>query len=59
MSVPEWLDSTEIGSGTRFGKLMLANTVTENGGDPGDQSAQDLIYLLTGNSRASLPAAPR
>lgn len=48
MSVPEWLDSTEIGAGTRFGKLMMANTVTENGGDPGGQSAQDLIYLLTG-----------
>src|SRR6202012_504660 len=58
MSVPEWLDSTEIGSGSRFGKLMLANTVTENGGDPGDQSAQDLIYLLTGNSRASLQPLP-
>lgn len=58
MSVPEWLDSTEIGSGTRFGKLMLANTVTENGGDPGDQSAQDLIYLLTGNPRASLQPLP-
>ena len=58
MSVPEWLDSTEIGSGTRFGKLMLANTVTENGGDPSDQSAQDLIYLLTGNSRGSLQPLP-
>jgi monoamine oxidase len=58
MSVPEWLDSTEIGSGSRFGKLMLANTVTENGGDPGDQSAQDLIYLLTGNSRSSLQPLP-
>ena len=32
--MPEWLDSTEIGSGSRFGKLMMANTVTENGGDP-------------------------
>ena len=59
MSVPEWLDSTEIGSGSRFGELMLANTVTENGGDPGDQSAQDLIYLLTGNARALTAAAPR
>ena len=58
MSVSEWLDSTEIGSGSRFGKLMLANTVTENGGDPGDQSAQDLIYLLTGNARASLQPLP-
>jgi monoamine oxidase len=58
MSVPEWLDSTEIGSGSRFGKLMLANAVTENGGDPGDLSAQDLIYLLIGNPRSSLSPLP-
>jgi monoamine oxidase len=58
MSVPEWLDSTEIGAGSRFGKLMMANTVTENGGDPGDQSAQDLIYLLIGNPRSSLQPLP-
>jgi monoamine oxidase len=58
LSVPEWLDSTGIGAGSRFGKLMLANTVTENGGDPGDQSAQDLIYLLTGNPRSSLQPLP-
>ncbi len=58
MSVPEWLDSSGIGSGSRFGRLMLANTVTENGGDPGDQSAQDLIYLLTGNPRSSLQPLP-
>ena len=58
MSVPEWLDSTEIGAGSRFGKLMMANTVTENGGDPGDQSAQDLIYLLIGNRRSSLQPLP-
>jgi monoamine oxidase len=58
MSVPEWLDSTEIGSGSRFGKLMLANAVTENGGDPGDLSAQGLIYLLIGNPRSSLSPLP-
>jgi monoamine oxidase len=58
MSVPEWLDSTEIGAGSRFGKLMMANTVTENGGDPDEQSSQDLIYLLTGNSRSSLQPLP-
>ena len=58
MSVPEWLESTAIGSGSRFGKLMMANTVTENGGDPGDQSAQDLIYLLIGNPRSSLQPLP-
>jgi monoamine oxidase len=58
MSVPEWLDSTEIGAGSRFGKLMMSNTVTENGGDPGDQSALDLIVLLTGNPRSSLQPLP-
>jgi monoamine oxidase len=58
MSVPEWLEGTEIGAGSRFGKLMMANTVTENGGDPGDQSALDLIVLLTGNPRSSLHPLP-
>ncbi len=58
MSVPEWLDSTEIGASSRFGKLMQANTVTENGGDPADQSALDLIELLSGNHRSSLEPLP-
>jgi len=54
MSVPEWLESTEIGAHSRFGRLMQANTVTENGGDPADQSALDLIGLLTHNPRSSV-----
>ncbi len=54
MSVPEWLESTEIGTGSRFGKLMLANTVSENGGDPDEQSALDLIELTGHNPRSSL-----
>ena len=58
MSVPEWLDSTDIGAGSRLGKLLLADTVTENGGDPDDQSALDLIVLLTGNPRSSLYPLP-
>ncbi len=58
MSVPEWLDSTPIGAHSRFGRLMQANTVTENGGDPGDQSALDLIELLSGNPRSSLLPLP-
>jgi monoamine oxidase len=58
MSVPEWLDSTEIGAASRFGKLMQANTVTENGGDPADQSALDLVELLSGNRRNSLVPLP-
>ena len=53
MSVPEWLDSTPIGTGSRFGKLMLANAVTENGGDPADMSALDLIEI-TGPRRSHL-----
>ncbi len=58
MSVPQWLDSTEIGANSRFGKLMQANAVTENGGDPGDLSALDLIELLSGNPRSSLLPLP-
>ena len=56
--MPEWLAARAIGSTSRFGKLMLANTVTENGGDPDEQSALDLIVLLTGNPRSSLFPLP-
>jgi monoamine oxidase len=58
MSVPEWLDSTAIGSGSRLGKLLLANTVTENGGDPEDQSALDLIELTAASPRSTLELLP-
>jgi monoamine oxidase len=58
MSVPEWLDSTDIGSRSRFGRLMMANTVTENGGDPGDMSALDLIELTAGKPRSTLVPLP-
>jgi monoamine oxidase len=58
MSVPEWLQSTEIGAGSRLGKLMLANTVTENGGDPGDQSALDLIEITAPSKRSTLELLP-
>ena len=58
MSVAEWLERSGIGTGSRFGKLMLANAVTENGGDPGDQSALDLIELLSANPRSSLSPLP-
>ena len=54
LSVPEWLDESGIGSTTRFGKLMLANAVSEYGGDPADQSALNLIYLPYANPRSSL-----
>jgi monoamine oxidase len=55
MSVPQWLDSTDIGSGSRLGKLLLAHAVAENGGDPGDQSALDLIESTAAGSSSSLP----
>jgi monoamine oxidase len=58
LSAPEWLDETPIGGSSRFGRLMLANTVSENGGDPGDQSALDLIYLTGANGRGSLDPLP-
>ena len=58
LSAPEWLDTTPITSSSRFGRLMLANTVSENGGDPGDQSALDLIGLTGVNPRSSLDPLP-
>ncbi|MGI8572651.1 MAG: flavin monoamine oxidase family protein [Solirubrobacteraceae bacterium] len=58
MSVPEWLESTSIGTGSRLGKLLLANTVTENGGNPGDQSALDLIQITAGSPRSTLELLP-
>jgi monoamine oxidase len=58
LSAPEWLDETPIGSSSRFGRLMIANTVSENGGDPGEQSALDLIGLTGVNPRSSLDPLP-
>jgi monoamine oxidase len=58
MSVTEWLDSTEITSTSRLGKLMLANAVTENGGDPEDMSALDLIEITAPSARSSLELLP-
>lgn len=54
LSIPEWLDETGIGCSSKFGRLMLADAVAEYGGDPGDQSALNLIYLLGWNSQSSL-----
>ncbi|MDQ6818203.1 MAG: FAD-dependent oxidoreductase [Actinomycetota bacterium] len=58
MSVPEWLESTEIGVSSRLGKLLLASTVTENGGDPATQSALDLIQVTAGSPRSMLELLP-
>jgi monoamine oxidase len=43
LSVTEWLAQSEIGTTSRFGKLMLACSVAEQGGDPEEQSALLLI----------------
>jgi monoamine oxidase len=58
MSVLDWLDSTEIGTESRLGKLLTANTVSENGGSPDDQSSIDLIELLVGKTRSELLPLP-
>ncbi|HEY4997046.1 MAG TPA: NAD(P)/FAD-dependent oxidoreductase [Solirubrobacteraceae bacterium] len=58
MSVPEWLASTAIGTSSRFGQLMIANAVTENGGDPDDMSALDLVEVTGHNRRSSLSPIP-
>lgn len=57
-TVPEWLDEVGIGSSSRFGRLMLANAVSEYGGDPNDQPALNLIYLTGFNPRSSLDPLP-
>ncbi len=58
MSVVQWLDSTQITSSSRLGKLMLANAVTENGGDPDDMSALDLIEITAASPRSTLELLP-
>ena len=58
VSIPDWLDETGISSSSRFGRLMLANSVSEYGGDPSDQTALNLLYLLAYNSRNSLEPLP-
>ena len=57
-SIPEWLDQVGIGSSSRFGRLMMANAVSEYGGDPGDQPALNLVYLTGFNPRNSLDPLP-
>ncbi|MCU1428186.1 MAG: hypothetical protein JWL83_2186 [Actinomycetia bacterium] len=58
LAVPEWLDESGIGATSRFGRLMQANAVSEYGGNPSDQSALNLIYLLAWNARDSLQPLP-
>jgi monoamine oxidase len=58
VTIPDWLDQTGISSTSRFGRLMLANSVSEYGGDPSDQPALNLLYLLAYNSPSSLQPLP-
>jgi monoamine oxidase len=58
VTIPDWLDQTGISSSSRFGRLMLANSVSEYGGDPSDQPALNLLYLLAYNSPNSLQPLP-
>jgi monoamine oxidase len=58
VTVPDWLDQTGISSSSRFGRLMLANVVSEYGGDPADQPALNLLYLLAWNNQNSLEPLP-
>ncbi len=49
LSIPDWLEESGIGASSRLGRLLQADAVSEFGGDPADQSALNLIYLLSGN----------
>jgi monoamine oxidase len=46
-SVPEWIER-HVPGGLRqpFGKLLIQDVIDEYGGDPADQSALNLVYLL-------------
>ena len=46
LSIPEWLDQVGIGTSSKFGRLLMADSVSEYGGDPQDQSSLNLISLL-------------
>jgi monoamine oxidase len=58
LPVPQWLDETGISSSSRFGRLMLANVTSEYGGDPDEQPALNLLYLLAWNGPNSLQPLP-
>jgi len=65
ISVPQWLDDPTYpslqavgGSTGRFGRLMQSNVISEYGGDPTDQPALNLLYLLAWNNQNSLVPLP-
>jgi monoamine oxidase len=52
LSVAEWVDrDIPGGTGGRLGQILLSDAIAEYGGDPGDQSALNLIWLLEGIDR--------
>jgi monoamine oxidase len=58
LSVPDWLDEIGVGAGSRFGKLMQSNALSEYGGEPADQASLNLLYLLAWNNQNSLEPLP-
>jgi monoamine oxidase len=67
ISVPEWFDPGHplsnpilagFGPDSRFAKLMKTNVISEYGGNPEDQPALNLLYLLAWNGRSSLSPLP-
>ena len=55
MTVPEWIDAeVPDGTGSRLGRLLLSDALSEFGGDPADQSALNIVFTLAFNSRQSL-----
>jgi monoamine oxidase len=67
ISVPDWFDPAHplsnpilasFGPDSRFAKLLQTNVISEYGGDPADQPALNLLYLLAWNARSSLSPLP-
>ena len=49
LTVPEWIDrAIPGGTGGRLGQILLSDSLSEYGGEPDQQSAINLIWLLGG-----------
>lgn len=54
-SVPEWIEENVPGGvGSRLGRLLLTTTIAEYGGEPEEQPALNLVYLLAWNAPGTL-----
>ena len=52
LSASEWVDrDIPGGTASRLGQILLSDAIAEYGGDPGDQSALNLVWLLEGIDR--------